>query len=162
MPSDESKGSQLDAIGSLAQRQIDNTDHGPADLGDLDGEQVGRSNGFPMGGEKRAPRRPLSSLRRGLDAVFPQNICEDPSLCPWKRKWRNLPMWKSIRTTNALENLNREFRRRTKTQASFTTEESAVALRLLPLARFSYDASMATNICPGFLLAVRSPLDLIP
>ena len=37
-------------------------------------------------------------------------------------------MWKSIRTTNALENLNREFRRRTKTQASFTTEESAVAL----------------------------------
>ena len=37
-------------------------------------------------------------------------------------------MWKSIRTTNALENLNREFRRRTKTQASFTTEESAGAL----------------------------------
>ena len=37
-------------------------------------------------------------------------------------------MWKSIRTTNALENLNREFRRRTKTQASFATEASAVAL----------------------------------
>lgn len=37
-------------------------------------------------------------------------------------------MWKSIRTTHPLENLNREFRRRTKTQASFTTEESAVAL----------------------------------
>ena len=37
-------------------------------------------------------------------------------------------LWKSIRTTNAVENLNREFRRRTKTQASFTTEESAVAL----------------------------------
>ena len=37
-------------------------------------------------------------------------------------------MWKSIRTTNALENLNREFRRRTKTQASFTTEASVVAL----------------------------------
>ena len=37
-------------------------------------------------------------------------------------------MWKSIRTTNPLENLNREFRRRTKTQASFTTEDSAVAL----------------------------------
>ena len=26
MPSDESKGSQLDAIGSLAQRQLDNTE----------------------------------------------------------------------------------------------------------------------------------------
>ena len=38
-------------------------------------------------------------------------------------------MWKSIRTTNALENLNRELRRRrTKTQASFSSEESAVAL----------------------------------
>ena len=29
MPSDESKGSQLDAIGSLAQRQLDNTVPGP-------------------------------------------------------------------------------------------------------------------------------------
>ena len=29
MPSDESKGSQLDAIGSLAQRQLDNTDQRP-------------------------------------------------------------------------------------------------------------------------------------
>ena len=38
-------------------------------------------------------------------------------------------MWKSLRTTNTLENLNREFRRRTKTQASFGTE--AAALRLL-------------------------------
>ena len=30
-------------------------------------------------------------------------------------------MWQSLRTTNALENLNGEFRRRTTTQASFTT-----------------------------------------
>lgn len=37
-------------------------------------------------------------------------------------------MWKSLRTTNAIENLNREFRRRTKTQASFSTEEAAVTL----------------------------------
>lgn len=37
-------------------------------------------------------------------------------------------MWKSLRTTNVLENLNREFRRRTKTQASFSTEEAAVTL----------------------------------
>lgn len=37
-------------------------------------------------------------------------------------------MWKSLRTTNALENLNREFRRRTKTQASFTTEAAAVTV----------------------------------
>ncbi len=33
-----------------------------------------------------------------------------------------------LRTTNTLENLNREFRRRTKTQASFSTEDAAVTL----------------------------------
>ena len=37
-------------------------------------------------------------------------------------------MWKSLRTTNSLENLNREFRRRTKTQASFSTEDAARTL----------------------------------
>ena len=37
-------------------------------------------------------------------------------------------MWKSLRTTNSIENLNREFRRRTKTQASFSTEEAGVTL----------------------------------
>ena len=37
-------------------------------------------------------------------------------------------MRKSLRSTNALENLNREFRRRTKTQASFSNEQGAVTL----------------------------------
>lgn len=37
-------------------------------------------------------------------------------------------MWRSLRTTNPLENLNREFRRRTKTQASFSTEQAALTL----------------------------------
>jgi putative transposase len=37
-------------------------------------------------------------------------------------------MWKSLRSTNTLENLNREFRRRTKTHASFSTEQAAVTL----------------------------------
>lgn len=37
-------------------------------------------------------------------------------------------MWKGLRTTNSIENLNREFRRRTKTQASFSTEDAAVTL----------------------------------
>ena len=37
-------------------------------------------------------------------------------------------MWKSLHTTNALENLNREFRRRTKTQASFSTEAAALTV----------------------------------
>jgi transposase-like protein len=37
-------------------------------------------------------------------------------------------MWRSLKTTNPLENLNREFRRRTKTQASFGTEQAGVTL----------------------------------
>ena len=37
-------------------------------------------------------------------------------------------MRKSLRSTNSLENLNREFRRRTKTQASFPNEGAAVTL----------------------------------
>ena len=37
-------------------------------------------------------------------------------------------MWRALRTPHSLENLNREFRRRTKTQASFSTEAAAVTL----------------------------------
>ena len=37
-------------------------------------------------------------------------------------------MWRSLRTTNPLENLNREFRRRTKTQGSFATEDAGLTL----------------------------------
>jgi putative transposase len=37
-------------------------------------------------------------------------------------------MRKSLRSTNSLENLNREFRRRTKTQASFPNEDAALTL----------------------------------
>lgn len=37
-------------------------------------------------------------------------------------------MWTALRSTNALENLNREFRRRTKTQAAFTNEPAALTL----------------------------------
>ena len=33
--------------------------------------------------------------------------------------------WQGLRTTNALERIHAEFRRRTKTQASFATEDAA-------------------------------------
>jgi len=36
--------------------------------------------------------------------------------------------WKALRTTNAIERLNLEFRRRVKTQASFPTQEAALIL----------------------------------
>ncbi len=35
-------------------------------------------------------------------------------------------MWKSLRTTNLIERINEEFRRRTKTQGSFPTEAAAL------------------------------------
>lgn len=44
------------------------------------------------------------------------------------------PQWKSLRTTNALERLNEEFRRRTKTQASLPGQD-AVLLLLFGLLR---------------------------
>ena len=36
--------------------------------------------------------------------------------------------WKSLRTTNQIERLNGEFRRRTKTQGSFSNESAALVL----------------------------------
>jgi len=42
--------------------------------------------------------------------------------------------WKALRTTNALERINEEFRRRTKTQASLPSED-AVLLLLFGLLR---------------------------
>jgi putative transposase len=36
--------------------------------------------------------------------------------------------WKTLRTTNAIERLNEEFRRRVKTQGSLPTEDAAVSL----------------------------------
>ena len=58
----------------FSRRELDDDEHvvghEPAERGDLDGEEVGGRDAFPMGGQKRAPRRPLTSLGRGLDAVL--------------------------------------------------------------------------------------------
>jgi hypothetical protein len=59
-------------------------------------------------------------------------------------------MWKSLRTTNTVENLNREFRRRTKTQASFGTEDAALTVLdgLVALGHaYSCARSMDTSSC---------------
>src|SRR5690349_17366126 len=45
-----------------------------------------------------------------------------------------ISQWKALRTTNALERINQEFRRRTKTQASLPSEE-AILLLLFGLLR---------------------------
>ena len=69
MPSDESKGSQLDAIGSLAQRQLDNTLRAPklviqrrpqgAD------ESAGEVAGVPVAAMYRAQARQLAPTLPG-------------------------------------------------------------------------------------------------
>ena len=54
----------------------------------------------------------------------------------WRRAWTHvIPFFafppevrRVIYTTNTVENLNREFRRRTKTQASFGTEDAALTV----------------------------------
>ena len=53
----------------------------------------------------------------------------DPIWCPPNRVMSNPEsQWKTLRTTNAIERLNGEFRRRVKTQASLPTEDSALIL----------------------------------
>ena len=47
--------------------------------------------------------------------------------------------WKTIRTTNVIERLNGEFRRRVKTQASLPSEDAALVLL------FSFVASGASE-----------------
>ena len=42
------------------------------------------------------------------------------------------PLWRVLHTMNSLENLNREFRRRTKTQGSFSSEEAGLTFGAQP------------------------------
>ncbi len=68
------------------------------------------------------------------------------------------PMWKTLRTTNPLENLNREFRRRTKTQGSFCTEAAGGRCcgAWSPSARSACAASTAIVTLPRSLAARTS------
>ena len=71
MPSDESKGSQLDAIGSLAQRQLDNT---------LEDVREAVEFGFrPMATTVSRNRLDLGVLVRQLDVYH--RLLLDPVLC---------------------------------------------------------------------------------
>ena len=59
MPSDESKGSQLDAIGSLAQRQLDNT------VSEPERPRTVTRRWRPLGARRTPGRRPLLPRLRG-------------------------------------------------------------------------------------------------
>ena len=93
--------------------------------------------------EVRRDYRRIIDARDGLSArkAYDAFVAKWSTLCPAVVRsleeagdqlltFYELPkaMWRSLRTTNSLENLNREFRRRTKTQASFCSEEAAVTL----------------------------------
>jgi transposase-like protein len=103
--------------------------------------------------EEHCPRHMLAELRRDFQAIVyaRDGVAARKAQQEFMSKWSKLraavarsleeagdrlltfyefpkAMWKSLRTTNSIENLNREFRRRTKTQASFSTEEAAVTL----------------------------------
>lgn len=103
--------------------------------------------------KQHCPRHAHAELKRDYDAIIYADCRKDAetALEAFDKKWNTLcpavarslheagddlltffdfpkAMWKSFRTTNPLENLNREFRRRTKTQASFATEQAALTL----------------------------------
>ena len=103
--------------------------------------------------EKCCPAHARREIKRDYDAIVYANngLAAREAYAAFVKKWTALcpqavtsleeageklltfygflkAMWKSLRTTNSIENLNREFRRRTKTQASFSTKEAAVTL----------------------------------
>jgi len=42
--------------------------------------------------------------------------------------WKQVSAWKTLRTTNTIERLHEEFRRRVKTQGSLPSEDAALIL----------------------------------
>jgi transposase-like protein len=101
----------------------------------------------------KAPKHCHGELKRDYDAiVYAEDRRQaDEAYESFCRKWKKLvpevavsleeagpelltfydfpsEMWKSLRTTNMIERVNEEFRRRIKTQGSFPTEASALVL----------------------------------
>jgi transposase-like protein len=54
--------------------------------------------------------------------------------------------WKALRTTNALERINEEFRRRTKTQASLPSQDALLLLLFAPKAGHEIRHDIAEKI----------------
>lgn len=101
----------------------------------------------------KAPKHCHEELKRDFGAITHAECREaaEKAYKDFERKWERLvpevarslreggldlltfynypaEMWKSLRTTNLIERLNQEFRRRVKTQGSFPTEGSALTL----------------------------------
>jgi transposase-like protein len=103
--------------------------------------------------ERKAPKHALAELRADFHRiVYAESLAAARSaIAPFERKWRircpgvvrslqeggeelltffQFPkgQWKTLRTTNVIERLHEEFRRRVKTQGSLPTEDAALVL----------------------------------
>jgi transposase-like protein len=103
--------------------------------------------------ERKAPKHALAELREDFHRIVYAASGESAraAYAAFERKWgkrcpgvaRSLAegghelltffrfpkaQWKTLRTTNAIERLNEEFRRRVKTQGSLPTEDAAISL----------------------------------
>jgi transposase-like protein len=103
--------------------------------------------------ERKAPKHALAELREDFHRIIDASTGDSARAAyrAFDRKWskrcpgvaRSLAeggdelltffsfpkaQWKTLRTTNAIERLNEEFRRRVKTQGSLPTEDAAVSL----------------------------------
>jgi transposase-like protein len=103
--------------------------------------------------ERKAPKHALEELREDFHRIVYAASGEvaQAAYAAFERKWtkrcpgvaRSLreggeelltffrfppAQWKTLRTTNAIERLNEEFRRRVKTQGALPTEDAAIVL----------------------------------
>lgn len=87
-------------------------------------------DGIVFADDGKAARRAYDALHRKWSVLVPAVVRSLEEAGLQLLTFYEFPksMWKSLRSTNAVENLNREFRRRTKTQGSFSTEAAAVTL----------------------------------
>lgn len=75
-------------------------------------------------------RKAYEAFRRKWQKLVPEVVVSLEEAGLELLTFYNYPkaMWKSLRTTNVIERVNEEFRRRVKTQGSFSTEASALVL----------------------------------
>jgi transposase-like protein len=79
---------------------------------------------------RAAAEKAYATFCRKWQPLVPEVVVSLEEAGPELLTFYNFPaaMWKSLRTTNLIERINEEFRRRTKTQGSFPTEAAALTL----------------------------------
>jgi transposase-like protein len=81
--------------------------------------------------ERKAPKHVLAEVREDFHEIVYAASAEALASDPFELlTFFSFPkaQWKTLRTTNVIERLNEEFRRRVKTQGALPTEDSALIL----------------------------------